>query len=343
MGKVNAMGRALFAVCVCVLSAAGIARGAEVEVKIDGLVDGSNATVCPCFVPGEEAAVWLTSPCDGSIVAIQVFWRSVFGGQELSIEDSLVVYEAGTFPNPGVIKKELLAPVMTDGVLNEFRFEDENQTIPIDIPVTNGEEFVVSFRFFNQNNQNPLLPSLVFDDNGITPNKNAIKADGIGWRSNEFLGVGGDWVIRVIIDCDSEPIGACCLPDGTCQDNLTAGACQLAGGTFQGALSTCGALPNPCPQPVGACCFGGGGCLQLTSGDCEIASGNWLGQGVDCAECACDGDANSDNVVDVNDVSFVLFRLGDPCAAPGCDGDANDDGTVDVNDVSYVLFRLGDC
>ena len=26
-----------------------------------------------------------------------------------------------------------------------------------------------------------------------------------------------------------------------------------------------------------------------------------------------DGDANGDNVIDVNDISFVLFRLGDPC------------------------------
>ncbi len=55
----------------------------------------------------------------------------------------------------------------------------------------------------------------------------------------------------------------------------------------------------------------------------------------------CDGDANGDNVIDVNDISYVLFRLGDPCGAPGCEGDANGDGTIDVNDISYVLFRLG--
>ena len=53
---------------------------------------------------------------------------------------------------------------------------------------------------------------------------------------------------------------------------------------------------------------------------------------------ACDGDANGDSGVDVNDISYVLFRLGDP----GPDGDANGDGSVDVNDISYVLFRLGD-
>ncbi len=52
----------------------------------------------------------------------------------------------------------------------------------------------------------------------------------------------------------------------------------------------------------------------------------------------CDGDANSDELIDVNDISYVLFRLaGDPCDG----GDANFDGAVDVNDISYVLFRLG--
>ncbi len=60
-----------------------------------------------------------------------------------------------------------------------------------------------------------------------------------------------------------------------------------------------------------------------------------------CDTGTCEGDANGDNIVDVNDISFVLFRLGDPCGAPGCDGDVNADATVDVNDISFVLFRLG--
>ncbi len=50
---------------------------------------------------------------------------------------------------------------------------------------------------------------------------------------------------------------------------------------------------------------------------------------------ACDGDVNNDNTVDVNDISYVLFRLGGTT-----DGDANGDNIVDVNDISYVLFRL---
>ena len=56
------------------------------------------------------------------------------------------------------------------------------------------------------------------------------------------------------------------------------------------------------------------------------------------ANAPCDGDANGDGVVDVNDISYVLFRLG----STSLDGDTNGDGIVDVNDISYVLFRLGD-
>lgn len=60
------------------------------------------------------------------------------------------------------------------------------------------------------------------------------------------------------------------------------------------------------------------------------------------APAGCDGDANGDLAVDVNDISFVLFRLGQSNGACG-DGDANGDGVNDVNDISYVLFRLGTC
>ncbi|MCA9294836.1 MAG: hypothetical protein KDA20_13595, partial [Phycisphaerales bacterium] len=64
---------------------------------------------------------------------------------------------------------------------------------------------------------------------------------------------------------------------------------------------------------------------------------------LDLPSSACDGDANNDNTVDVNDVSYVLFRLGSSGSPGAVDGDANLDGVVDVNDISYVLFRLGPC
>ena len=63
---------------------------------------------------------------------------------------------------------------------------------------------------------------------------------------------------------------------------------------------------------------------------------------VECIE-VCPGDANGDGTVDVNDISFVLFRLGGTGTPGSVEGDANQDGSVDVNDISFVLFRLGPC
>ncbi len=55
----------------------------------------------------------------------------------------------------------------------------------------------------------------------------------------------------------------------------------------------------------------------------------------------CAADVNASGAVEVNDISYVLFRLGNSGAPGTVDGDANLDGVVDVNDINYVLFRLG--
>ena len=75
--------------------------GAEVTVQNDSATDGSQATPCLCFIPDDEAAAWLTSTCEGDIVAVQVYWRSMFGGQPDAIEHSISIYAPGTFPNVG--------------------------------------------------------------------------------------------------------------------------------------------------------------------------------------------------------------------------------------------------
>lgn len=62
-----------------------------------------------------------------------------------------------------------------------------------------------------------------------------------------------------------------------------------------------------------------------------------------CEIVDCDGDANADGAVDVNDISYVLFRLGNQGIPSTVEGDVNCNGIVDVNDISYVLFRLGAC
>lgn len=173
---------------------------AETTVANDTLIAGGTGTIQAGFDPPESAAAWLTSPCNGDIVAVQVFWRSVIGTEPQSIEDSITIFNGGIFPTPGPTLETIVGPVMTDGVFNEFRFLDENMVIPLIVPVSTGQTFIVSFKFLNDPNQ-ILGPSVVDDANGCQAGKNAIDANGLGWFSACALGVSGDWVIRAVVDC----------------------------------------------------------------------------------------------------------------------------------------------
>jgi uncharacterized repeat protein (TIGR01451 family) len=188
------------------IAIAATAAANEVTIQNDSLTDGSSGTIQAGFVAGEKAASWLTTPCEGNIVAVQVFWRSLSGGAPVTIEDSIDIYRSGSFPVPGVLAQEIGGPVLTDGVLNEYRYLDENNTIPLIVPVVQDETFIVALTFDAP--PDPLQgPSVVDDADGIEPNRNAIYASVGGgnftWFSNSSLGVNGDWVIRAVVDCQA--------------------------------------------------------------------------------------------------------------------------------------------
>jgi hypothetical protein len=84
--------------------------------------------------------------------------------------------------------------------------------------------------------------------------------------------------------CASAP-GACCLPDGTCLEPVTADACAAAGGQFQGGGSTCAGVS--CPDLVGACCLPDGSCAELEPAACDAAGGLFHGIPVDCIDIQC--------------------------------------------------------
>ncbi len=116
----------VFVLVLAVLSGTNT-HGDEVDVKNDSLADGNSGTTCSCFQPGESAAAWLTSPCFGDIVAVQVFWRSQFGGGPGSTEMAISIFCDGTFPTPGAVLVNqdsspaiVTGPTLSDGVLNEF-------------------------------------------------------------------------------------------------------------------------------------------------------------------------------------------------------------------------------
>jgi uncharacterized repeat protein (TIGR01451 family) len=189
--------------CTCV-------SAVEQTVKNDSLTDGANGAIVYGFVANEAAASWLTSPCNGNIRAVQVFWRSPSGTQAQEIHDAVTIYRAGTFPNPGAEAAVIGGPILNDGVINEYRFLDENNTVPLVVPVTSGETFVVSFSFF----QAPIAgsgPSVLRDTDGIQAGRNALLTDLGGtliWFNSATLGLTGDWVIRAVVDCAAGPQNA---------------------------------------------------------------------------------------------------------------------------------------
>lgn len=193
-----------------VLFTAGFAFGAfaaEVTVKNDALTDFGSAVVVGGFVPGEKAASWLTSPCNGNLRAVQLFWRSSSGTTGQTIHAALEIRRSGTFPEPGVMAQEIVGPVLTDGVLNEFRYLDENMAVPLVVPVTANETVVVAIRF--DNNVTGTDASVVRDTDGNQSGRNGLYAqlspDNYVWFNSATLGVQGDWVIRAVIDCAAVP------------------------------------------------------------------------------------------------------------------------------------------
>ena len=77
------------------------------------------------------------------------------------------------------------------------------------------------------------------------------------------------------------------LQDCSCQD-LVAAECDAAGGTPQGAGTTCATANCPPPPPgAEACCFTDGSCQELVAADCEAAGGTPQGEGTTCATANC--------------------------------------------------------
>lgn len=189
-----------------VVALAGHAGANEVTLKNDSLTNFGNGAIVWGFVADEMAASWLTSPCDGNLVAVQVFWRSPSGTEAATIGNAIDIYRSGTFPTPGALAQSISGPVLNDNALNEWRYLDENNTLPLSVPIANGETVVVAFQFA----QAPVAnsdPSVVRDIDGNTPNRNAIYADLGGgtfaWFGSSSLGVTGDWIIRAVVNCQA--------------------------------------------------------------------------------------------------------------------------------------------
>jgi len=152
----------------------------------------------------------------------------------------------------------------------------------------------------------------------------------------------------------TQPTGACCFHDGTCQQ-LTEADCTSAGGETWMMDLAC--EPNPCTQPIGACCFDDGHCELLTIIACETATGSYQGNDTVCNPNPCPqpplrGDLNCDGLVSFADINPFVLALSNPDTYmqnyPDCDilaGDMNCDGGTGFQDINWFVNCLsnGDC
>lgn len=215
MSRRSTSGLTLLTATVAAIIGGNEAAGTETSVQNDNGVTGSP---CVCFIEGDDVTAWLESPCDGSIVAVQVQWGSVAGNALDFFENSISVRAGDSFPDDlgsvllmadGVTPATVVLPQLVDGELNEFRFLEATNKTPLDVPVGNGQTFVVSLNILNQSsgqNEN-FTPSVFADADGCQPGKNSFITGGVGGDACD-AGVAGDWMIRAIVDCANNPIPA---------------------------------------------------------------------------------------------------------------------------------------
>ena len=334
----------------------------EIIVKNDAVV--TNATpptfvILNDFTTGDQAGARLVMPCDGRIVGVQVGWFGWFPNVIFqSIETALHIYEDGTFPDPGAELATVVNPLLTSHpflqpTINEYRTLDAELTIPIDIPVVEGEAITVTLEFANPTNVGIGGPNVVRDIDGCTASGNVFYSSVTSTWFDACTLIGGDLVFRLIVVCDVE--GACCLPDGSCE-LLLPNDCAAQGGQFEGQGTDCASVT--CVQPDAACCFpASGGCLDLTQVDCDLTGGLWQGFGTDCATFVCfppgacclpDGSCTDiGNEIDCNTAGGSFQGVGTTCAGLfcplPCPADVSQDGNVNVTDLLSLLGKWGTC
>jgi hypothetical protein len=169
-----------------------------VVLQNDSVVDFGTANIQVGFVAGERAAAWLTSSCTGDLIALRVLWLSSPPTGGTTLGEYLRLSEAGVFPVPGPVLRELPGPLLTEGAFNEFAL-----TPPVSVLA--GETVVVDFQFLTSP---PLSgPSVVTDVDGCQAGKNGIYATPPNaWFSACVLGVSGDFAIRAVVDCGASQV-----------------------------------------------------------------------------------------------------------------------------------------
>jgi hypothetical protein len=191
------------------------AEAAETVVRNDTLAAVADGVPCNCFAAGNRAAAWLSPPCGGDLVGVQVLWRSPGGGLPPATERQIVVAApAAGFPEAGTPLEThdgapavIETPALVDGGVNELRFLDAARTRLLRVPVVSGTPVVVALEFANTTATATAPATLVYDRDGCEPGRNAIFGDG-RWQNGCTHGLVGDLGIRAVIECGAAGAGS---------------------------------------------------------------------------------------------------------------------------------------
>lgn len=340
--------------------------GTNIVAHTDANFGGGEFIVQAGFVEGEIAAASFV--LDPSAFPIQIHTTEcIFAQQAASVETetkwSMIIYDGP--PDSGIEVLEvtsdgkfiphLILPPGTQGANLSVEIDpgDPDQVFIFNESGTN--MFSVGYRVDEHNNQSgtgcvtpPPSSQNAFpttDTSGVaTMTGNWLFAIDCGpfgcpagWSTfqelpgspGQLCTPSGDWVIRATFTCQDEvTVGACCINDGNCFNNVDSGSCALLDGLFQGEATTCEEIT--CPQPeIGACCDPVGTCQDdVESGDCAASGGTFQGDAtlcldVDCPEppgaCCFQGQCLSPSTEQqCSDIQGTFLGSGATCADTPC-------------------------
>ncbi len=160
----------------------------------------------------------------------------------------------------------------------------------------------------------------------VTPTGACCMPDGSclgGYTSNECLSANGAYagdnvacpggsssMSQAVASC-AALLGACCMPNGDCQNNLTEGTCNERNGSFGGLNTICDdptiEARNEIICPVlGACCSPDG-CVDTTEENCSLENGNQFDSTALCDEIT------DSNGLCVSTEPTIACCVGDQC------------------------------
>lgn len=154
--------------------------------ELEPVLLGTGDIVTSVFYPDESLFPF-------RLVGVEILWASEAGGAEPVTATALHVMSGNTETTLEIVDS-LASPVLNDGELNAFDLDSmdlEYVEGPIAIGLELGEDALAG------------APGVVIDQNGCLTDRNFVFDPLEGWSEGCFLGLTGDFVIRLLV----EPMG----------------------------------------------------------------------------------------------------------------------------------------